>query len=51
VREAYLDNVNRFLDDCKKQCQRAGVDYCLLNTSEPIDAALAAFLSKRARGF
>lgn len=43
VREAYLDNVNRFLDDCKKQCQRAGVDYCLLNTSEPIDAALAAF--------
>ena len=51
VREAYLDNVNRFLDDCKKQCQRAGVDYCLLNTSEPIDAALAACLSKRARGF
>ena len=51
VREAYLDNVNRFLEDCKKQCQRAGVDYCLLNTSEPIDAALAAFLSKRARGF
>ena len=51
VREAYLDNVHRFLDDCKKQCQRAGVDYCLLNTSEPIDAALAAFLSKRARGF
>lgn len=51
VRDAYLDNVNRFLDDCKKQCQRAGVDYCLLNTSEPIDAALAAFLSKRARGF
>ena len=51
VREAYLDNVNRFLDDCKNQCQRAGVDYCLLNTSEPIDAALAAFLSKRARGF
>lgn len=51
VREAYLDNVNRFLDDCKRQCQRAGVDYCLLNTSEPIDAALAAFLSKRARGF
>lgn len=51
VREAYLDNVNRFLEGCKKQCQRAGVDYCLLNTSEPIDAALAAFLSKRARGF
>ncbi len=51
VREAYLENVNAFLANCKKQCQRAGVDYCLLNTADPIDAALSAYLSKRARGF
>ncbi|MDF1765602.1 MAG: DUF58 domain-containing protein [Gammaproteobacteria bacterium] len=51
VRKAYLENVNAFLSDCKKQCQRAGVDYCLLNTAEPIDSALSAYLSKRARGF
>lgn len=51
VREAYRENVNAFLADCKKQCQRAGVDYCLLNTAEPIDSALAAYLSKRARAY
>ena len=51
VRDAYLENVNTYLAECKKQCQRAGVDYCLLNTADPIDSALSAYLSKRARGF
>ena len=51
IRKAYLENLNEFLAFCKKQCQRSGVDYCLMNTSEPLDAALSAYMSKRAKSF
>ncbi|GAB5500328.1 MAG: DUF58 domain-containing protein [Pseudohongiellaceae bacterium] len=51
IREAYLENLNEFLDFCRKQCQSSGVDYCLLNTAEPLDEALSAYMTKRARSF
>ncbi|MFM1896023.1 MAG: hypothetical protein RLZZ385_1097 [Pseudomonadota bacterium] len=51
IREAYLANLNEFLDFCRKKCQSSGVDYCLLNTSKPLDEALSAYLSKRAKSF
>ena len=51
IRKAYLDNLNEFLGFCKKQCQSAGVDYCLMNTAEPLDQALSAYMTKRARSF
>lgn len=51
IREAYLENLNEYLSFCKKKCQRSGVDYCLLNTSEPLDEALSAYMTKRARSF
>jgi uncharacterized protein (DUF58 family) len=51
IRKAYLENLNEFLSFCKKQCQSSGVDYCLLNTSEPLDAALSSYMSKRAKSF
>ncbi len=51
IRQAYLDNLNEFLAKCKKQCQRSGVDYCLMNTASPLDEALSAYMSKRARSF
>lgn len=51
IRKAYLDNLNEFLTSCKKQCQSSGVDYCLLNTSKPLDEALSSYLSKRAKSF
>ena len=51
IREAYLKNLNEFLDFCRKQCQSSGVDYCLLNTSKPLDEALSTYLSKRAKSF
>ncbi|MCH7816369.1 MAG: DUF58 domain-containing protein [Proteobacteria bacterium] len=51
IRNAYLENLNDFLSYCKKQCQRSGVDYCLLNTSHPLDEALTAYMSKRAKSF
>ena len=51
VRDAYLENLNNYLEYCKKTCQRNGVDYCLLNTSKPLDAALYSYISRRAKGF
>lgn len=51
IRKAYLENLNEFLSFCKKQCQSSGVDYCLLNTSEPLDLALSSYMSKRAKSF
>ena len=49
IRNAYLDNLNNYLNDCRKRCQSTGVDYCLLNTSQPLDKALASYLSRRTR--
>src|SRR5690606_40396636 len=49
IREQYLAAVQEFIERCRRQCQSHGVDYCLLNTSEPLDRALAAYLSRRSR--
>jgi hypothetical protein len=51
IRKTYLENLNEFLSYCKKQCQRSGVDYCLLNTSQPLDQALSSYMAKRGRSF
>lgn len=51
IRSAYLENLNEFLDYCKKQCQTSGIDYCLMNTTDPLDEALASYMSKRAKSF
>ena len=51
IRKAYLDNLNEFLSYCRKQCQSSGVDYCLLNTAEPLDEALSNYMAKRAKSF
>ncbi|MEX1032119.1 MAG: DUF58 domain-containing protein [Cellvibrionaceae bacterium] len=51
IRQEYLDAVGEFTESCRKQCQSHGVDYCLLNTSEPLDKALAAYLTRRGRSF
>jgi uncharacterized protein (DUF58 family) len=47
LREGYLAALQEFLDDIRHQAARASCDYCLVRTSEPLDAALATFLSKR----
>jgi uncharacterized protein (DUF58 family) len=47
LRQGYLDALNAFLDEVRRGCARNNVDYALLRTSQPLDAALAAFLSNR----
>ena len=48
-KQKYSECVEEFLDDIKKTAGRSNVDYCLVDTSEPLDRAMIAFLSKRKR--
>jgi len=47
LREGYLDAIRAFLDTVRLDCARNMIDYALVRTSEPLDAALATFLSNR----
>lgn len=51
IRDAYLENLQVFLDYCKGQCQRSGIDYCLLNTSRPLDEALYSYMYRRSKSY
>ncbi|GAB6165982.1 DUF58 domain-containing protein [Thermostilla marina] len=47
LREGYLQELRKYLEEVRRGCARGGVDYTLVRTGEPLDAALAAFLSYR----
>ncbi len=47
LREGYLEAVSAYLNEVRRGCARDGVDYMLLRTSDPLDGALAAFLTDR----
>jgi hypothetical protein len=47
LREGYLEALEAFLSEVRRGCAKNGVDYVPVRTSDPLDAALAAFLSNR----
>ncbi|MEX0936384.1 MAG: DUF58 domain-containing protein [Pirellulales bacterium] len=47
LREGYLEALNAFLDTIRLGCARHSIDYALLRTSQPLDAALSHYLSNR----
>jgi uncharacterized protein (DUF58 family) len=47
LREGYLEALNGFLENTRRACARNTIDYTLVRTSDPLDAALATFLSNR----
>ena len=49
LRDGYRQRVSEFLDDIERTTGNSGIDYCLLDTSEPLDRALVAYLAKRKR--
>jgi uncharacterized protein (DUF58 family) len=49
LREGYLEALERFLATIRHGCARNSVDYALIRTSMPLDAALTAFLKHRQR--
>lgn len=47
LRDAYLAALQEFLDRLRRECAKQVVDYSVIRTSEPLDAALAKYLSHR----
>ena len=51
IRKAYLRELEKFCSFYRQKCQVNGIDYCQLNTSEPLDTALSSYLSRRSKSF
>ena len=49
VRAHYLKQIGGLIDRYRRELGSAGIDYQLLNTSEPLEMALLAYLSTRSR--
>ena len=49
VRAQYLDALNGALDRYKRELGGAGIDYCTIDTSTPLEFALMSYLSTRGR--
>ena len=47
LREGYLEALRGFLERLRRGCARNTIDYALIRTREPLDAALATYLSTR----
>ena len=47
LREGYMTALRSYLEEVRRGCVRHSVDYALIRTSQPLDAALAAYLSRR----
>lgn len=47
LREGYLSALHEFLDDIRHTAAKTAIDYKLIRTSDPLDAALATFISSR----
>jgi hypothetical protein len=47
LREGYLEALNEYLENTRRACARNTIDYALIRTSDPLDAALATYLSSR----
>jgi uncharacterized protein (DUF58 family) len=48
IKEDYLKSFHQYLEEFKTICGGSGVDYCLVNTSRPLDAVLNEFFHERA---
>lgn len=49
LRDGYLQALDKFLAEIRHGCARDNVDYALIRTSMPLDAALTTFLHHRQR--
>ena len=48
LRKGYLEALNEYLEEVKQGCIQLQCDYSLFRTGTPLDAALSAYLSRRA---
>jgi len=49
LRKQYLERIQEFTERIKTDCFERHINYCLVNTQEPYDRFLAAYLDKRSR--
>lgn len=47
IRESYLEEFNAFLENTKRQCAEADVEYQRVTTDAPLDEVLLKFLARR----
>ena len=47
LRQGYCKRVAEFVEELEHGAGRRGVDYCLIDTSEPLNRALLSYLAKR----
>jgi uncharacterized protein (DUF58 family) len=47
VKDSYCKRVREFVDDVTRASGRSRIDYCQVDTSQPLDKALMAYLAKR----
>ena len=47
LRKTYLDEVDKYRNEVQRTCGSLGIDYRLVNTSQPLDAVLAGYLGFR----
>ncbi len=47
LRDGYIAALEKFLEELRRGCARNTIDYSLIRTSQPLDAALASYLSSR----
>ncbi len=47
LRRSYLESVGRFLDDVRKICATAGIDYVQMSSKHSLDVALSSYLMFR----
>lgn len=48
IRDEYLKNLNRFLEQVERDCTNMGADHLLLSTAEDLGEALGYYLNRRA---
>jgi uncharacterized protein (DUF58 family) len=48
LREGYLEQLRLFTDELKKLCRGMNIDFTRVNSGEPLDVTLSAFLATRA---
>ena len=49
IRAAYLEELEKFVTQIRLACERAHIDYVLVDTSRPVDVVLTAYLIGRIR--
>jgi hypothetical protein len=47
LKKSYLEALEKHLLGVRKICATAGIDYCLLDTSKPLNEVLSSYLNFR----